>query len=248
MNGTEWSAAALLRQLREQLVGVDGSLLRRAWHLVRRPGRAVSEALAATDDAFGAPLRLYLFSNLVFFLIGPSIGLMAFTLDSVAQAPGHADAVIAQIARLDIDTAVYRERFNSAMRFRQPAFVILMTLPIAGVAKAMARKEAFGRHLVLALLALAWMLLFWPAIRVAGAAVGSLGGAGVRSWADGATLILLILSTVVAMRSMWRAAVPPSRGAGWPGGLVLTVALLASLTAYGFAMFWLTFASLEWGL
>lgn len=245
-SASPWSGAALVRAVRIHVFGWEGGLLGRAVDLLRRPGRVAAVAMARDRDVFGEPLRLFLLANVVFFLIGPSIGLMAFTLDSLASTPGYAEAVEAQIARLGVEVPLYRERFNAAFRFRQPTFVILLAVPLSLSGRVLLRRQPLGRHLALSLLFFAWVLLAWPALRLAGLGVGALVPAA-GAVLDPVLLAVLLGSTVVVARSLWAGGFGLRPGAAWAAGVATTGVLLLSLAAYGHLLFWVTFAMMEWG-
>lgn len=241
-----WSASAIARAVQIHLFGLEGGLVRRAGRLLRRPGQTVRHALDRERDVFAEPLRLFLLANLAFFVVGPSIGLLAFTLDSLAAAPGYAEAVESQIRRLGMDLDLYRERFNSGFRFRQPTFVILLVLPLAASSRLMLRREPLGRHLVVALLFLAWVLLAWPMIRGAGLGLAAVIPAAANLF-DAAAVGVLLGTTWAVARVIWARGFDLGGARSWAAGAATTAVLLGAIAAYGHLIFWVTFVLMEWG-
>lgn len=262
----------MLRAVRVHVLGWEDGVLREMVDLTLRPGRTVARALrprpgtpsdpgepsdagaaagAARSESspgvFTGPLRIFLLANLFFFLIGPSVGLLDFTLDSLSRIPLYAEAARAQIARLGVEVDVYRERFDASFRFRQPTFVILLVPVLAVWSKVLAPRTLFGRHLVLALLLLAWVLIAWPLLKVGGAVatrpLPDAWGLGLEAM----QAVLLLGITLLAARTVASSALGRRGWRGWATGAALTAGVVAALAAYGHLVFWMTYAVLETG-
>jgi hypothetical protein len=236
---------AIAAAVRRELLGFEEGLVGQLVGLIRHPGAVGQHICDSAPDPPGRALRLFLVANVLFFLVGPSVGLMDYTVDSLASVPGYAEHIGRQIERLGTDVETYRIRFNTAFDFRQPAFVIVI-VPVLALASAAARRRGpAGRHLVVGLLGLAWVLLVWPLIRIGGAALETLGAP--LAVAAPLTVALLGLSALWAMARLGRSVLGLGRGAAVAYGAVLALALVLGLVAHGQLTFWVTFALLEVG-
>jgi hypothetical protein len=236
---------AIAATLRRELLGLDHGLVGQLLRLIRCPGAVGRQICDAAHDPLGRALRLFLVANLLFFIVGPSVGLMDYTVDSLAGVPGYAERIRGQIERLGTDVEAYRVRFNTAFDFRQPTFVIVI-VPILALASAAARRRGpAGRHLVVGLLGLAWVLLVWPLIRIGGVAVEALGAP--LAVAGPLTVILLALSALWALARLGRGVLGLGRLAALGYGFVLTLALVLGVAVHGQLTFWVTFGMFEVG-
>lgn len=242
-----FSFAVLWGSLRKQFVDLDEGLVGRLLKLLRAPGRTIQAALAEQVDVFSGPLRIFFLANVFFFLFGPSVGLLNFSLDSLSQIPLYGQAATDQAARLGLEIGVYRERFDTSYRLRQPTFVVLLTFPLALASYMLRRHVSFGRHYVLALILLAWLLVALPVVQVVMSFLGRL-----LPW--GSSLIWAgVQLGALASATVWGTYQSVSSGLGLRGARALfaTSALCISvvllLAAYGHVVFWITLAMLEFG-
>ena len=231
------------RALREQLIPVYAGLVREAGRLIVRPGAVIRDALGASERVFARPVQLFLIANLLFFVVGPSIGLMDFTLDGLSQIPIYAEAVQGQVQRLGLELPVYRERFDGNFQFRQPTFLVLLVVPLALWSKVLAWRRLAGEHLVVVLLFMAWLLFAWPLLRLVSLGIRGLGVSGAAP-----ELLLLFGPTILATLSIGSVLYPKRRLAGTGYGVGILLGVLMALGLYGHAIFWLTFALLEIGI
>ena len=229
--------------LREHLLPIYVGLLKEAGRLIVRPGAVVKDSLAATDRVFARPVQLFLVANLLFFIIGPSVGLMNFTLDSLGQIEPYAEAVRGQIQRLGVEASVYRERFNGNYQFRQPTFLVILVVPLALWSKALAWRRLAGEHLVVVLLFMAWLLFAWPVLRLTSLGLGNLGLSGMLP-----ELLATFVPSILATVSVGSVLYPKKKLGAAAYGVGMLVGVLAALGLYGHVIFWLTFGLLEIGL
>lgn len=242
-----FSFVVLWDSLRKQFVDLDDGLVGRLMKLLWAPGKAIQAALSEEVDVFSGPLRIFLLANVFFFLFGPSVGLLNFSLDSLGQIPFYGQAATDQAARLGLEIPVYRERFDTSYRFRQPTFVVLLTFPLALASYILQRRMSFGRHYVLALILLAWLLVTLPLVQMVVSFLGRLLPWGSSPIWGGVQVGALASATG------WGNHQAVSSGLGLRGAralfatsaLCLSVILL--LAAYGHVVFWITLAILEVG-
>lgn len=239
-------ARAIAGAVRVELLGLERGLLGEVVGLLLDPLATARRLADEAERPLATALRLFLLANLVFFLVGPTVGLMDYSLDSLAGFPGYAEMIRAQMERLGVGVEVYRARFDTAFDFRQPTLVIVMLPLLAGAGAAALRRGAVGRHLMAALLGLSWVLLVWPALRVVDALVAETGAP------FEVTVPLLITLLLGSALWVWTRLGQGLFGLGrWARlayGVALTAATVVALVFHGQVTFWVTFALLELGI
>lgn len=237
---------ALVQTVRSDLLGLDHGLLGQLLQLVLHPRATAGRIVESTERPMAVALRLFLVANVLFFLVGPSVGLLNYTVDSLAGVPGYAGLIQDQIGRLGWSLEVYRARFNTAFEFRQPALVIVMVPVLVAASAVLLRRGHVGRHLVVGLLGLAWLLVVWPTVRLV---LSVAEAAGVPlAFAAPLTVGLLGTSAVWAMARVGGGAFALKPGPALGYGVFMTGGFLLALIAHGQISFWVTFVLLEFGL
>lgn len=79
------------RELLEHHLLLDSKTVRTLWTLLFRPGRLTRAYIEGRRVRFVSPLRLYMFSTIVFFLVLWASGLAIFQIREVADAPVAAE-------------------------------------------------------------------------------------------------------------------------------------------------------------
>ena len=233
--------------MKAQFFDLDKGLVGALVGVLRSPGEAVANAISAESNVFGQPLRVFLVANFFFFLIGPSVGLLNFSLDSLSAIPYYADFVQAQTERLSLDAAVYRERFDISHRFRQPTFVLVISLPLAFCGMLVSRRLVFGQHYVAALLTLAWVLVALPLIQLATSFLRDLvPGEAPPIWAV-FQITALVVALTWALYRIARDGYEQGRARAWVTTVTLFVAVVMLFSCYGHLVFWITVGLMEIG-
>lgn len=245
------SLRGILGQLAGDVARVDGRLPRTLGTLFRSPGLLARAEIAGGRGEYSSALQLYLVANLVFFLVGPTVGLLNFRLVGFLGIPFYADVVSREIGHLGMSLAVYAVHFDTTVRFRQPTFVFVLVPGLAAVGKAVLPRRLFGEHLILFTDFFAWLLLVTPAVMlVVRLLVGPLSALlGDRA---GAALVAGLLVTILGLmvrylsRSM-QGAFGLSGWGAWLRGLAITAGLIALVVVYAHVLFWSTVISLHFG-
>ncbi len=103
----------LVREATHELAHWDGKLLSTLRELVLRPGQLTVDFLGGRRARWLPPLRLYLITSLVYFLIGPTIGAIThrdqrvqIVLPSSLAAPGAESEAPTQVLKPEVATAI----------------------------------------------------------------------------------------------------------------------------------------------
>lgn len=235
------------------LAHLDRRFTRTVDILFRRPGALTREYFAGDRDRYTPPLHLFFIANVVFFFIGPSLGLFAFNLDAYMRTAAYAALIQRELVHLGLPLEVYRERFNAYLQFRQPAFIFVLVPLFALVLLLLGRRRGFSRQLVCSLHFFSWLLLAAPAFalacRILYAPFALIGPArhaapplGLAIAAIALFLLAVIGYLIVSFRTTfgitrWRAALD---------GVLATAALLLLIVLYAHFLFYTTFLRLHY--
>jgi hypothetical protein len=248
MPPSAYSFRAIVSALSAFFVEIDTGLLGMLRRLCTSPGALVARQLALPDKVFREPLRLFVFANLVFFLLAPQVGLFQYSLGSLAGEPGiHAEVTQRQQEASGLDRAVYEERFDNHLDFRQPTFAILLVPLLALMAKLFDLRRPYGVQLMVSLYAVSWILLSWPVLLLAADTLFRITG-----FADPATmgftkLMLLLLSTLQWFARVQAGGFGRRTGAAILMGALLTGGWVLVMAGYAQIVFWLTWSLLPTG-
>jgi len=243
-----FSPAAILAAVWAYFTEVDTGLLVTLRRLCAAPGALVAEQLAKRQHVFREPLRLFVFANLLFFLVGPQVGLFRYTLQEL-EGSYHAypELTAEQQVEFGLTRDVYEERFDNHLSFRQPTFAVLLVPLLALFAKLFDLRRPFGVHLMFGLYAVSWILLSWPVLLWSADtlfAVFDVRDPGVTGFSK------LVLLTVGTAQWFARAQIGGyGRGVATSllQGALLTASWVVVMLIYGQLLFWLTYALLPAG-
>ncbi|GJM21368.1 MAG: hypothetical protein DHS20C15_12830 [Planctomycetota bacterium] len=242
MMASAFSATALLAAVWAFLADVDTGLMSTLRKLCVSPGALVQRQLAKREHVFREPLRLFVFANLVFFLIAPNVGLFTFSLDSLeASNNAYPEFTTQQQIQLEINREIYEERFNNHLTFRQPTFALLLVPMLALLAKLLDWRRPYGVHVMFALYAVSWILLSWPLMLWC---VDTL--TRVFEWHDPevaglSKLVLLVGGTLQWFVRAQSGGYARKLGPALLQGVLLTASWVAVMTAFAQVIFWLTY-------
>ena len=160
MHASAFSFQAIAAAIWSFFVDVDSGVFRILRRLCLTPGSLVASQLAKQTKAFREPQRLFVLSNLLFFVMGPQVELFHSSLDSLTASNSlYAELALEQQQALGLSEEVYRERFDNHIDFRKPTFAVLLVPMLALLAKLFDPRRPLGVHLMFALYALSWILL-----------------------------------------------------------------------------------------
>jgi hypothetical protein len=235
----------------------------RLWRTVRalpRPGLLTVEYLAGRRNRYLSPVQLFLLLTVVFFFLGPRLGLMdtrlaQFEQDRVTSVVA-APIVAAGMARTGLDREEYRERFDAVMA-NQRRFLVLLSVPLFAVfLKGLHRRSSYLAHLVfsthtvatLLTLMFAYLLALYLSVAlVVQPVVARLGGGPV--WPPGQPVALFIVGAPVLL--FFFLALRRVHGEGFARTLAKSVGAMVgfyvSLVAYEHLLFFTTALALHLG-
>lgn len=248
MTPAAFSAAAMAGAVWAYFADVDHGLLTQLRRLCVSPGSLVAHQLVKRSLVFREPLRLFVFVNLVFFVVAPQVGLFRYSLSSLEDSHGsYAELTATQQAELGLSREVYAERFDNHLDFRQPTFALLLVPLLALLAKLFDLRRPFGVHMMFALYAVSWILLSWPLLLWAADTLFRVGGVTDPETTGLTKLLLLLVGTLQWFTRTQAGGYERGLGAALLQAILLTGAWVLVMMAYGQLLFWLTWALLPGG-
>ncbi len=238
-----FSAVAVFAAVWAYLADVDTGLLATLRRLCVAPGSLVAQQLEKRQHVFREPLRLFVFVNLLFFMIGPQVGLFRFSLESLEKSnSSYAELIETQRVEYELSREVYEERFDNHLDFRQPTFALLLVPMLALLAKLLDLRRPFGVHLMFALYAVSWILLSWPLLIWCADTVLRMIGVNDPETQGLTKLLLLTVGTLQWFTRAQLSGYGRRAGVSLLQGLGLTASWVAVMMAYAQLLFWLTWA------
>jgi hypothetical protein len=125
------SVLALLLQVAESIIDVDGRVFRTFWALVLRPGELTLAYAEGRRKPYLAPFQLFLIANVAFFFLQSALGfhVLSNTFESHVRDQSysaHAEALAERrLAAKGVDRAAYEPVFDAAVDVNAKAFVVL---------------------------------------------------------------------------------------------------------------------------
>jgi len=248
IDGERLTLGRLVREAAEGLTDLDGRLWRSLIGLVRRPGALTAAWADGPRTRYLPALSIFLVLSVVVFLAAPHIGVFAFDLDNYLTVglgtDTHRTAATSRFEASGLVEAAWTRRFNTTLgEFKRVFLVALMpmlALPVALLDTA--RRRPFAVHVVFAVHASAFMLL-WLVV-VAGVGRGVLFGLGWLS--PGAASAVVGVALVVPIAAWLARAFGRVYGVGPFAAVRNAAALLAGATlllvVYREVLFWVTLA------
>jgi hypothetical protein len=234
------------------LTSVDGRVLRTFGRLLRHPGALTRAYVDGQRKPWAPPFQLFLIANVLFFAVQSLTGInvLGASLDSHLH---HQDWQTLAQSLLDrhlqathTSQTQYAPLFDRAVVLHAKSLVILMVLPFsavlalifAGQGRRLMEHVAFALHLFTFL-----MVLF--SLAVLGVRISMwLGGAGLEAnWLDKTVSVVNLAACAVYVFLALGTAYDARGGARWARTFVLTLAALAIVLGYRFAIFLITLYS-----
>lgn len=248
MSPSAFSAAAILAAVWAFFTEVDTGLLATLRRLCTSPGGLVRDQLAKRQHVFREPLRVFVFANLVFFLIGPHVGLFRYSLSSLEGShEAYPELTAAQQADYELTREVYEERFDNNLSFRQPTFAALLVPLLALFAKLFDLRRPFGVHLMFALYAVSWILLSWPVLLWCVETLQRVFDVTSPNAKGLSAFVVLMGGTLQWFARAQITGYGRGVAASLLQGALLTASWVAVMLVYGQLLFWLTWALLPAG-
>lgn len=220
--------------------------------LLTRPGFLTTEYLAGRRVRHTAPLRLFLFVNVLYFLVQPHLGTNTYNTDlrshthRQAYSAGVAPVVERTLAARGVDPAAYAAAFDArgATLARSLVMALAVMMALGTLIPAPRGTPAVGR-LVFGLHFYAYFLLVGSILLgLAGLLIGTLVGPRAAG-PDPARIELIGSLLMLGVAMLW--LVPAWRrvfGHGWlrsaASGLALALLLFPSIFLYRYLLFWAT--------
>jgi hypothetical protein len=245
-----------LGHLLEAFTHADGKIFRSLRLLLTEPGRLTADHLRGKRKPHIPPLQLFLLANLVFFLLHPLIGSNTLTTDLNTQLHytwHHAiveSLVAPRLALRALTVESYAAIFDPAAITLAKSLVILVVpvFSLAVMAFYWRQRRNLAAHLTFSLhFSAVWLLMLCLILALTNLFVFLLGRAHVFPSAIAVSGGILGCSLALMSLYLFRAARAVYLRESWPitaaKALAMSAALLLSLQAYRFALFFLTFWS-----
>jgi hypothetical protein len=245
-----------LEHLFEALTHADGKVFLTLRLLLTKPGQLTADYLRGRRRPYIPPFQLFLIANLVFFLFHPLIGSNTLTTDLNTQLHytwHHATAeslVTPRLALRGLTVEAYAAIFDPAAITLAKSLVILV-VPVFSLAVMMFywwQRRNLATHLVFSLHFISfWLLMLCVLLALTNLTINLLGRLEVFPSAiavsRGVLGCSLGLMTIYLFRAVRVVFAPEAWPASAAKALVMGAALLLSLQAYRFALFFITFWS-----
>ncbi|MCE9658137.1 MAG: DUF3667 domain-containing protein [Burkholderiales bacterium] len=238
-----------LARIAHAATSVDGRVLRTFSRLLRHPGTLTLAYVEGQRKPFATPFAIFLIANVLFFTVQSltHISVLGATLDSHLHVQDWKE-----LAQLLLDRhlratqtplALYTPIFDRAVVVHAKSLVVLMVLPFAGLLALLflRQRQRFMAHLAFSLHFYAFLMLVYSLAVVFAKVVSTLGGPGLES--AGMDLGLTLFNLAVSGFYLHAALGPAYAASGAPRivkTLMLTIAALAIVIGYRFAIFLIT--------
>lgn len=219
--------------------------------LLTRPGLLTTEFLAGRRVRFTSPLRLFLFVNVLYFLLQPHLGANTYNTDlrSHTQRQAYsrlvAPSVDAAVVARGGDRAAYAEEFDAVSETLARSLIVILAplLALATLAAAPRRGVPAVGRLVFALHFLAYFLLTGSillgiAVRVFFLAAGPRAVARAEAGFELFSLLAVLLLALAWLVPGLRRVFGFGRGRAWGAGLLLALLIFPLIFVYRFLLFW----------
>jgi hypothetical protein len=245
-----------LGHLFEAFTHADGKIFLSLRLLLAEPGRLTADYLRGQRKSYIPPLQLFLLANLVFFLLHPLIGSNTLTTDLNTQLHytwHHAIAeslVSPRLALRAVTVETYAVIFDPAAITLAKSLVILVVpvFSLAVMAFYWRQRRNIAAHLAFSLhFSAFWLLMLCAILALTNLTVRLLGQVHVFPSALAVSRSILGVSLGLMTIYLFRAARKVFAVEAWPvtaaKAVLMGVALLLSLQAYRFVLFFITFWS-----
>jgi hypothetical protein len=140
----------LSKEALHDLVHFDRKIFKTIPLLLFKPGYLTEKSLSGDRDLYVRPFSLFVFLNFVFFLI-KSKGVFNYTLSSYQNR--FAEIIAKKQAALHITAEIMSERFNTAIRFEEKEYLVIMVPLFALFVMILyfKKKYHYGEHLFFSL-------------------------------------------------------------------------------------------------
>lgn len=240
------------------LTHFDTKFFRTLTTLIRRPGELTAAYFEGRRTPYLTPVQLFIWLNVIFFFLAPSVGILTFTLDHyVANRPlffAVPAAEVAEVARGErgMSAEQFRGAFDASVDQFKRSFIFIMVPPFALVlALILVRRKRFMvEHLVFAL----HYWAFWLVTLLLSAALflgGTIVVVHVTAWLTGSpatatgvgeapVILTLFAASLVYLSAALRRFYALRRGASVAIAAALTVVMFYDFILYRDALFFLT--------
>ena len=155
----DYELSGLLHDAAHELFHLDGKLVRSLVALFTKPGLLAQEYFAGRRSRYARPLSLFVFLNVVFFVVQPHTGLLNYRIARYVGVQGRGEPnlarriVEAKLVRTGEDPEVYAARFDATLQEQKKGFLIV-TVPVFALLLALLeadKRRRYAEHLVFAI-------------------------------------------------------------------------------------------------
>ncbi|MFH2002835.1 MAG: DUF3667 domain-containing protein [Planctomycetota bacterium] len=134
LDSKDLSLKSFFKNFASEVFHIDGRIGMTLIALLAKPGYLTLAYFNSWEEKYVQPLKLYFVINFIFFLIvpiltTPQFQIFHFSLKSLTGSNQKYQSIIKeQIQASDVSKEIYEERFDSHLKYSQPAFVFI-TIP-----------------------------------------------------------------------------------------------------------------------
>jgi len=157
----EYSIKHFAREALHDFTHFDTKFIKTIKPLLFKPGYLTVKAFSSEQSIYVKPLALFVFLNFLFFLF-KSKGLFNYTLNEYQSDSMFAPFVSNAITQLHITSQIFAERFNTAMKFEEKEYLVVMVPLFALILQLqyVFQKKHYIEHLVFSLHFYSFFLVF----------------------------------------------------------------------------------------
>ena len=156
----DMSIKKALSDLAQEIFHLDSKTYRSLKALFFQPGKLTETYIESDRDYYAKPLKIYLIANLIFFLIGPQLGMFTQNLESLMNMNSSTKVVVEKsLAENSMSYEEYEAVFNTSITYKQPTFLIIIIHLFAVIFRVFHWKRYYLESLIFSLHSFTFMML-----------------------------------------------------------------------------------------
>ncbi|MCB0744216.1 MAG: DUF3667 domain-containing protein [Ignavibacteriae bacterium] len=167
MGNKNLSFKLFLKNFFTEVVSIDNRIINTLKILISKPGYLTYLHFNSSEEKYIPPIKLYFIINFVFFLVIPILTtsqfqIFNFNLESLSgRNQIYQNIVKEEIQASNVTPEIYTERFNTHIKYNQPALIFLIVPFFALLLKIifLTKKRYYLEHLYFALDYLSFFLI-----------------------------------------------------------------------------------------
>ncbi len=157
----DYSIKHFVKEALHDLTHFDTKLIKTLKPLLFKPGYLTRKAFSAEQSEYVKPLALFVFLNFIFFIFKVK-GLFNYNLEGYQSEKFYKNIVTGAFNKTGLSPALFAERFNTAMKFEEKEYLIIMVPLLAALVQLLYifQKKHYIQHLIFSLHFYSFFLVF----------------------------------------------------------------------------------------